>query len=182
MSDRVKIIIGIAVVALFIIGGLFILQKYGNRLKTNTQQKNTNQTTKDSSTKTQAPGNNTAGTKEKPVTLKGLPPLPASPSSKEQQEFLQAAVQTAKEVDTITLTNCQSDVSSIKLKVGASLKIKNNDSKLIVAAVNSANMFPVQPKQSVDAKLKLDPGIHFLDCQHSASDYNSKVAVVEVVK
>lgn len=111
-----------------------------------------------------------------------LPALPASPSAAQQTEYLNAAKAAAKEVTTVTFTNCKPDVPAIKLKKGTPLTLKNADNALIVLDVGSKNTFPVQPLKDTTANLSVSTGFNFMACQHSSADYNQKALVIEVVE
>lgn len=77
-----------------------------------------------------------------------LPSPPAATSGALLDKYVQEVQQVAVEGDALEITNCAGKPSSIRMKKGSRLTIKNNDSKEITIMLNANNTYTVPAKSS----------------------------------
>lgn len=108
----------------------------------------------------------------------GVPEFPASPSAEETKSFLDKIKNLAKEAKIVQFTNCLPDIPIIKYKNGQDITFKNNDNQEITLDVSFITNLSIPANGEVTTKMEINQSFHFMSCQRSPKDYDSKALVI----
>ncbi len=111
-----------------------------------------------------------------------VPALPASPSAKDVDGYIQKVQAMAQDTDLLELTSCIATPSVFKIKEGDKFQIKNNDDKTINVAISPKASYELKAKETKSVTMTASAAIYKYNCIYQDELIVKQAGILEVTK